>query len=106
MSGLKSAIELSMERSGSSGAKKLSEAQKKEIAEIRKEYQARIADKDVTLQTRLNHLGDRTHPEEIHAAAEAMKEEFFREKKALEEEMEKTIETVRNRSEGTSKNCR
>ena len=70
MSGLKSAWELSLEKSDRlvpelKKTKKLSDAQKKEIQEIRNEYKAKIADKDVTLQDKLNKLGGRTRPEEI-----------------------------------------
>ncbi len=77
MSGLKSAWELSLEKSDKlvpelKGKKKLSERQKKEINEIRKEYKAKIADKDVMVQDRLNKLSQRTPPEEIESVAEEL----------------------------------
>ena len=72
MSGLKSAWELSLERSDKmvpelKKKKKLTKNQKDEIAEIRREYQSRIADKDVTTQDKLNKLPDRIPPEEFPA---------------------------------------
>ena len=103
MSGLKSAWERSLERSNEmvpelKKQKKLTKKQKAEIAEIRREYQARIADKDVTLLDKINKLGDRIPPEEISIALDEMKQKFAEEKKALEDEMESKIETVRSQS--------
>ncbi len=100
MSGLKSAWELSMEKSEKlvpelKKNKKLSDAQKKEIQEIRNEYKAKIADRDVTLQDKLNKLSDRTPPEELQVVAEELKKQFFEEKQALEAEREQKIEAVR-----------
>jgi len=103
MSGLKSAWELSLERSNEmlpdmKKSKKLTQKQKEEIAEIRREYHARIADKDVSLQDKLKKLGDRIPPEEIELALDELKRQFATDKTTLEEEMEKKIESVRGRS--------
>ena len=101
MSGLKSAWELSLERSDKlvpelKNAKKITKEQKEKISEIRKEYKAKIADKDVMLQDNLRKLHDRTPPEEIQLAVEELQNKFIEEKKAFEEEMEKKIKSVRN----------
>ncbi len=101
MSGLKSAWELSLERSDKlvpelKSNKKLTKKQKEEISEIRKEYRAKIADKDVMLQDKLNKLSDRTRPEEIHVVTEELQKVFAEEKKALEEEMEQKIDSARS----------
>ncbi|MFQ5449634.1 MAG: hypothetical protein ACE5E9_03345 [Nitrospinaceae bacterium] len=103
MSGLKSAWELSLEKSDKlvpelKSKKKLSDAKKQEIAEIRKEYKAKIADKDVTLQDKMNKLMDRIPPEEMDGVTGELQKQFGEEKKALEEEMERKIEAVRKRS--------
>ena len=100
MSGLKSAWELSLERSDQlvpelKKRKKLTQKQKKAISEIRTDYKARIADKDVTLLDKLNKLADRTPPEMLQSVSEELKEKFIQEKKQLEEEMEKAVEAVR-----------
>jgi len=104
MSGLKSAWELSLEKSNKlvpelKGKKKLNERQKKQINEIRREYKAKIADKDVTVQDRLNKLSHRTPPEEMESVAEELLRQFADEKKALEAEMENEVEAVRQRSD-------
>lgn len=103
MSGLKSAWELSLEKSDKlvpelKSKKKLSEREKKEINGIRKEYKAKIADKDVTVQDRLNKLSQRTPPEEMESVAEELLRQFSEDKKALEEEMESKVEAVRQSS--------
>ena len=101
MSGLKSAWELSLERSEKlvpelKNKKKITKKQKEKINDIRKEYKAKIADKDVMLQDKLRKLHDRIPPEEIPHAMEELQKEFAEEKKAFEEEMEKEIESARN----------
>jgi len=98
MSGLKSAWELSLEKSdkmdpGIKKRKKLTQKQKEQIGEIRKDYHAKIADKDITLQYKLQNLADRTPPEQMEQVAEQLKEEFAGEKEALEKEMEGKIES-------------
>ena len=99
MSGLKSAWELSLEKSDKmvpeKSRQKLSQGQKEKISEIRREYQAKIADKDVTLQDKLKRLQDRARPEDLQAAAEEMKNQFVDDKAALEKAMEEEIEAVR-----------
>ncbi len=98
MSGLKSAWELSLEKSDKMDPaikkrKKLTQKQKEQISEIRKDYQAKIADKDITLQHKLKNLADRTPPDQLGQVAEQLKKEFAGEKEALEKEMEGKIES-------------
>ncbi|MEE3347266.1 MAG: hypothetical protein VX186_03800, partial [Nitrospinota bacterium] len=64
MSGLKSSWELSLERSNKlapelKSQKKLTKKQKQEIAEVRNEYTAKIADLDVTSHDKIGKLSDR-----------------------------------------------
>lgn len=101
MSGLKSALELSLERSDKmapelKNQKKHTKKQKQEIAEIRSEYVARIADRDVMNQDKIRKLADRVPPEEIEAVKAELEKQFRAEKKALEEEMEKEVLRSRN----------
>ena len=101
MSGLKSSWELSLERSDKlvpelKTKKKLTKKQKEQIAEIRKEYAAQIADHDVTMQDKVRRLSDRVPPEEIAGAKMKLEAQFREDKKSLEEEMDKEIESIRN----------
>ena len=104
MSGLKSAWEISMEKSDKlvpevKKQKKLTAKQKEHIVEIRREFKAKIADKDVTLQHKLNHLAERTPPEQLEMESEKLKQEFAEEKEQLEKEMETQVEAIRKPSQ-------
>ena len=101
MSGLKSSWELSLERSDDlvpelKSKKKLTKKQKEQIAEIRKEYAAKTADRDVTMQDKVRKLPDRVPPEEIAEAKINLETQFRDEKTSLAKEMEKEIESIRN----------
>ena len=101
MSGLKSSWELSLERSEKlvpelKNKKKITNQQKEKINDIRREYQAKIADKDVMMQDKLIKLHDRIPPDEIEYATVELQKEFADEKKAFEEKMEEEIESIRN----------
>ena len=101
MSGLKSAWELSLERSEKlvpelKNKKKITKKQKEKISDIRQEYRAKIADKDVMLQDTLKKLHDQTPPEEIQIVTAELQNKFMEEKKFFEEEMEKKIKSARN----------
>ena len=101
MSGLKSSWELSLERSDDlvpelKSKKKLTKKQKDQIAEIRKDFTAQIADRDVTMQDKVRKLSDRVPPEEVADAKMKLEAQFRDDKQSLEEEMEKEIESIRN----------
>ncbi len=101
MSGLKSSWELSLERSDDlvpelKSKKKLTKKQKDQIAEIRKDFTAQIADHDVTMQDKVRKLSDRIPPEEVAGAKMKLEAQFRDDKQSLEEEMEKEIESIRN----------
>ena len=101
MSGLKSSWELSLERSDDlvpelKSKKKLTKKQKDQIAEIRKDFTAQIADRDVTMQDKVRKLSDRVPPEEVAGAKMKLEAQFRDDKQSLEEKMEKEIESIRN----------
>ena len=101
MSGLKSSWELSLERSEDlvpelKSKKKLTKKKKDQIAEIRIDFTAQIADRDVTMQDKVRKLSDRVPPEEVADAKMKLEAQFRDEKQSLEEEMEKEIESIRN----------
>mgnify|MGYP003972634129 FL=1 len=101
MSGLKSSWELSLERSEDlvpelKSKKKLTKKKKDQIAEIRIDFTAKIADRDVTMQDKVRKLSDRVPPEEVADAKMKLEAQFRDDKQSLEEEMEKEIESIRN----------
>ena len=101
MSGLKSSWELSLERSEDlvpelKSKKKLTKKKKDQIAEIRIDFTAQIADRDVTMQDKVRKLSDRVPPEEVADAKMKLEAQFRDDKQSLEEKMEKEIESIRN----------
>ena len=101
MSGLKSSWELSLEKSEKlvpelKNKKKVTDKQKQIISDIRQEYKAKIADKDVMLQDKLKKLHDQIPPNEISIVTEQLQVEFSEQKKSLVDEMEQEIESARN----------
>ncbi|MFN7973242.1 MAG: hypothetical protein U0166_13000 [Acidobacteriota bacterium] len=98
MGQLKSAYELAMEKlqkQGSDEGSGLSPEQKSAIGELRKEHQARIAEREIMLAARIARLPERTPPEEIAAKRTELEEEHREEKRALEEELERRVQAVR-----------
>ena len=100
MSGLKSAWEIGLEKSNEmnpelKSQKKLTAKQKKEIAGIRRDYEARAADKEVMFEHKLKKLIDRVPPENLHSESEKLREEFADDKRKMEEEMDDKINAIR-----------
>ncbi len=91
---LKSSFELAMERLRQKDAeagvtqRTLSDAEKAQIAEIRSLYEARIAEQQVMLQSRLTKTLD-------PAGREALEAEFRTEKERLSSERDRRIERIR-----------
>ena len=101
MSGLKSSWELSLEKSEKlvpelKNKKKVTDKQKQIISDIRQEYKAKIADKDIMLQDKLKKLHDQIPPNEISIVTEQLQVEFSEQKKSLVDKMEQEIESARN----------
>jgi DNA repair exonuclease SbcCD ATPase subunit len=103
MAGMKSALELALEKINAQKSQgetsvALTDAQRQEISELRKQYDAKIAEKDIMLQADIRQLMQRHPPQEALAAAQELREKFQQAKKALLEELEAKITTVRSRA--------
>lgn len=95
----KSALELAMERlrqrdaESGAGALHLTEDQKAEIAEVRRVYAARIAEREIMHRAKLASVWD-------PAERQALDEEFRRDLRRLNEERDAKIERVRQSGGG------
>jgi len=102
MAGMKSALELAMEKLNARQAEEspasLTDVQRQEISDLRKQYEAKIAEKEIMLQSEIRQLVQRRPPQEAMAAAHELREKFQQTKKALQEEVEAKIAAVRTRS--------
>ena len=101
MAGMKSALELAMEKINAQKSQaettvSLTDAQRQEISDLRKQYDAKIAEKDIMLQADIRQLLQRRPPQEALVAAQELREKFQQTKKALQEELEAKIATVRS----------
>ena len=89
---MKTAYELAMERlNKTSPAVKLSDAQKRELAELDSRYAARIAEREIALQGELDRAVDSGEAEK----AEQLREQLARERKTLLAQLEQKKEQVR-----------
>ena len=103
MAGIKSALELAMEKINAQQSQadttvSLTDAQRQEISDLRKQYDAKIAERDIMLQADIRQLMQRRPPQEALAAAQELREKFQQTKKILQEELEAKIATVRARA--------
>ena len=102
MAGMKSALELAMEklnaRQSEESTVALTEAQRQEISDLRKQYDAKIAAKEIMMQSEIRQLIQRRPPPEAMAAAQELRAKFQQTKKALQEELETKIAAVRTHS--------
>jgi hypothetical protein len=102
MAGIKSAVELAMERLGKlrteASSSPLTDAQRQEIGELRKQYEAKIAEKEIMLQAEIRQLVQRRPPHEAATTAHQLQEKFQEAKKALQQELEEKITAVRTRA--------
>jgi hypothetical protein len=87
---MKSAYELAMERLNKTAPTvKLSEAQKKEIAELDSEYAAKIAAREITLK------GEMAKAAEDPEQEGALREQLATDRKKLQAELEEKKERIR-----------
>jgi hypothetical protein len=99
--GMKSALELALERTEhvrktiQEEGLTLTEAQREQLAELEREYSAKIAEKDVMLQSELRAVYMRYPPAEAHALAEEFRQKFVDDKRKLMDEKEAKAARIR-----------
>ena len=102
MAGMKSALELAMEklkaRESEESTVVLTDAQRQEISDLRKQYDAKLAEQEIMMQSEIRQFIQRRPPQEAMAAAQELREKFQQTKKALQEELEAKIAAVRTHS--------
>ena len=89
---MKSAYELAMERlNKQSPPVKLTERQKKEIAELESKYKARIAEREIALKDQMAAAAGAGEAEKL----EKLEDELTRERRKLQAELEEKKDQVR-----------
>jgi hypothetical protein len=93
---LKSAYELALERLGMAPPEdSLTEEQKKRISEIRAEYKAKRAEREIMLQSELAKIMTNTAPEKRAATMKLARERYEKELNRLREEEARKVAEVR-----------
>lgn len=99
MAGMKSAVELAMEKlkqqETTVAGEPLTDAKRQEISALRKQYEAKIAEKEIMLQAEIRQLVQRRPPQEAMAAAQELQAQFQQTRQALQEELETKLAAVR-----------
>jgi dsDNA-specific endonuclease/ATPase MutS2 len=99
--GMKSALELALERTDHvrqairDEGLALSDVQREQLAEIEREYNAKIAEKDVMLQTEMRKLLMHYPPAEAVPVIEQLRDKFIDEKRQLTEERNEKAARIR-----------
>jgi dsDNA-specific endonuclease/ATPase MutS2 len=99
--GMKSAVELALERTDHvrkairDEGLALSDVQREQLAEIEREYNAKIAEKDVMLQTEMRKLLMHYPPAEAVPLIEQLRDKFIDEKRQLTEERNEKAARIR-----------
>jgi hypothetical protein len=89
---MKSSYELAMERLNKNApSKKLSDAQKKELAELDSKYAAKIVEREIALETEIAKAA------EDFTKEESLREQLLNERKKLQAELEEKKEQVRSK---------
>ena len=100
MAEMKSAVELAMEKLGKLQSEEpqaaLTDEQRQQIHELRKQYDAKIAEKEIMMQSELRQLAQSRPPQEVAMVAQGLQEQFQETKKSLQQEMEEKIAAVRS----------
>jgi hypothetical protein len=99
--GMKSALELALERTDHvrkamhEEGLALTDAQREQLAELEREYSAKIAEKDVMLQAEMRKVFMHYPPAEVGALIEQLRQKFVDEKRQLMEEKETKAARIR-----------
>jgi pyrroline-5-carboxylate reductase len=100
--GMKSALELALERTDHvrkaihEEGLTLTDAQREQLAELEREYSAKIAEKDVMLQAEMRKLLMQYPPAEVGPVLEQLRDRFIDEKRKLMEEKEEKAARIRH----------
>jgi Spy/CpxP family protein refolding chaperone len=101
MAEMKSAVELAMEKLGKLQAQEpttpLTNEQRQEISDLRKQYEAKIAEKEIMVQSEVRRLMQNRPPHEAAAAAQKLQQQLQETKVALRRELEDKIAAIRAR---------
>lgn len=96
---MKSALEIAMEKTaGAQQGGKLTDEQRKGIADLEKEYQAKIAEQEIMIESKIKALAVHAQGHEFQQQVHALREQLVQERERLEAEKNAKIQAVRDPS--------
>ena len=96
---MKSALEIAMEKTaGAEQGGKLTDEQRTGIADLEKEYQAKIAEQEIMNESKIKALAVQTQGPEFQEQVHALREQLVQERERLEEEKKAKIQAVRDQA--------
>lgn len=99
---MKSALELAMQKVNARQERapvvSLTEDQRREIGELRKQCEAKIAEKEIMMQAEIRRLVRQRPPQEAVAKVHELQTQFQESKKVLQEELEAKVSALRDAS--------
>ena len=96
---MKSALEIALEKTaGAQQSGKLTETQRSTIGDLEKEYQAKIAEQEIMVESKIKLLAAQATGPEFQEQVHALREQRLQERERLEEEKKKKIQAVREQA--------
>ena len=95
---MKSALEIAMEKTaGAQQGGTLTDEQRTGIADLEKEYQAKIAEQEIMIESKIKALAAQAQGHEFQQQVHAFREQLVQERERLEAEKNTKIQAVRDR---------
>ncbi len=96
---MKSALEIAMEKTaGVQQGGKLTDEQRSAIGDLEKEYQAKIAEQEIMVESKIKLLAAQATGPEFQEQVYALREQLAQERERLEEEKKAKTQAVRDQS--------
>lgn len=94
---MKSALDIAMEKTAKAAEdrSKLTDEQRNRIAEVEKEYQAKIAEQEIMVESKLKAAARQATGQEFNELVTALRDQLAQEKNRLEEEKTAKIQAIR-----------
>ena len=94
---MKSALEIAMEKTaGGQKGGALTDEQKSAIAELEKEYQAKIAEQEIMVESKIKALAAQATGPEFNEAVQVMRQQLVEERNRLESKKARNIQAIRD----------
>ncbi len=96
---MKSALEIAMEKTaGAQQGGKLTDEQRSAIGDLEKEYQAKVAEQEIMIESKIKVLAAQATGPEFQQQVHALREQLVQERERLEEEKKAKIQAVRDQA--------